>query len=102
MLRQKKTTQKERDLIVQRFHESGLSQKVFAETNGINYTTLNKWLRAESSEEDVEVGFVQVQTSIFKKPLQSITITKAGMDIKIPLDLDINYFRKIVEVLAAV
>lgn len=46
----RRRTRQEIDALLGRFHESGMTVKGFAEAEGVNDTSLYKWLRRERSE----------------------------------------------------
>src|SRR5271154_6766461 len=60
-------TDKQRQRLLARFHESQLTQRDFAGRHGVGLSTLSKWLRVESEATSPHVKFQEV--TLPKMPL---------------------------------
>ena len=65
----RRRTPAERAQILEQYHQSGLTQKVFAAQAGISYSALNSWLRrAHTNDESNRPQFVAVPNLLATGP----------------------------------
>ena len=112
ILRTKKyTNRQQRAEILQSYYNSGMTRESFAVNHGINVRTFDRWF-TESNKGLLNIAedsgsFVEVKTPLIQEPTiksnskeSNIVVSKAGMEIRLPIDLDEENMKKILGVLA--
>ena len=111
ILRNKYTNRQERIELLQSYYHSGMTKESFAINHGINVRTFDRWFTESNkgllNEPEESNNFVELKTSLIQENriktttlVRNIVVNKAGMEIKLPIDLDEENMKKILGVLA--
>ena len=97
----KKYSKEEKEMWLDDWRQSGKSAWSYAKANNLNPQTFTKWTKAETA---AKVRMVEVPAPIIQHTLglPEILIEKGDIKIHIPLEIERNGLRAVMESLAAV
>ena len=101
MKRRNKTRRRTRqqiDALLGRFHESGMTVKTFAQAEGVNDTSLYKWLRRERAEKAKPV--IMEVTPPPGSGARYCIDTPSGYRIEVPSSFSSDALKRLLGVLA--
>ena len=85
-------TFKRRQRLLAQFHQSQLTQSVFARENGVGLSTLNRWLRLEREAVPPKVKFQEVRlpNTVSKWPVE--VVSPQGWIVRLQNGSDVKSF----------
>lgn len=101
MAGKKRSSKRERGGILSQYRASGLTQREFAEREGVAISTLSYWLRRERVESELtgDTALVAV-TNQTPSSVGAFVLEFGGLRIEVPRDASIEDWQKLKEVWA--
>lgn len=102
MARKKKDRQQKAQGILAQFHASGLSQREFAEQQGVPGSTLAYWIRRERLEAELKGETALV--AVTEEPAaegQAFIVSHGELRIEVPRDASVEDWRRLREAWAS-
>ena len=83
-------TEKQRQRLLARFHESQLTQRDFAGNHGIGLSTLSKWLRVESEAPSPPMKFQEVTLPKISQRYAVEVVSPQGWTVRLQNGSDVQ------------
>lgn len=90
---------------IKKYKDSKMSASAFCRENGLNVNTFKYWIYSESWKfsDELMSGFVELGETEIKTDLdKSVTIKKAGIEIKVPAEIAERNLVKILDAVAMI
>jgi len=92
-------TDKQRQRLLARFHESQLTQRDVAGRHGVGFSTLSKWLRVESETPSPPVKFQEVKLPNMPLRYQVEVVSPQGWTVRLQSTSEIETLAQLLQAL---
>jgi transposase-like protein len=92
-------TDKQRQRLLARFHESQLTQRDFAGRHGVGLSTLSKWLRVENETPSPPVKFQEVKLPNMPLRYQVEVVSPQGWTVRLQNGSDVQQLPALLQAL---